>query len=147
MVCLGNICRSPMAEGILRHQAALRGLNWMVDSAGPGDWHIGQLPDTRAVATARKRGIDISYQRARQVEPVDFYRFDHILVMDDNNRTGVLALAPETLLRSKVSLILDASHPGQSMQVPDPYWDDSAFGPVFDLLETACSAFIAKHAT
>jgi protein-tyrosine phosphatase len=146
MVCLGNICRSPLAEGILRHQAAAKGLDWVVDSAGTGDWHVGQLPDPRSIATARKRGIDIAYQRARQIGSADFYRFDHILVMDNNNRAHVLSLAPEASLQSKVSLIMDASHPGGSMDVPDPYWDDNGFDPVFDMLETACSAFIAKYA-
>lgn len=146
MVCLGNICRSPLAEGILRHQAAANGLDWEVDSAGTGSWHVGQPPDPRSVATARKRGVDISHQRARQIGSADFYRFDHILVMDSSNRTHVLNMVPEISLRSKVSMIMDASHPGRSIEVPDPYWDDNGFDSVFDMLETACSAFVAKYA-
>jgi len=93
LVCLGNICRSPLAHGILEHLANTEGLGWEIDSAGTGDWHIGHPPDSRSVAVARKMGVDISEQRARQFEQADFKRFDHILVMDDQNLKNVVALA------------------------------------------------------
>jgi protein-tyrosine phosphatase len=93
LVCLGNICRSPLAHGILEHLANTEGLGWEIDSAGTGNWHIGHSPDSRSVAVARKMGVDISEQRARQFEQADFVRFDHILVMDDQNLKNVVALA------------------------------------------------------
>src|ERR1700748_3584586 len=93
MVCLGNICRSPLAEGIMQHLADKEGLNWHVDSAGTGNWHIGEGPDHRSVRTAKQHGIDISRQVCRLFTPADFDDFDHILVMDKSNLSNVLAMA------------------------------------------------------
>jgi len=142
MVCLGNICRSPLAEGILKFKVLQRGLNWVVDSAGTGFWHVGDSPDRRSIAVARQHGIDISDQRARQFQPADFERFDRILVMDTQNRQDVLRLARHDGHRAKVQLILDHLHPGQDRSVPDPYYDDDGFEAVFRMLDAACEQLL-----
>ena len=142
MVCLGNICRSPLAEGILKFKVLQRGLNWVVDSAGTGFWHVGDSPDRRSIAVARQHGIDISDQRARQFQPADFERFDRILVMDTQNRQDVLRLARHDGHRAKVQLILDQLHPGQDRSVPDPYYDDDGFEAVFRMLDAACEQLL-----
>lgn len=145
MVCLGNICRSPLAEGIMKQKAAENGLEWTVDSAGTGAWHAGELPDRRSIATARKKGVDISDQRARQFQIADFERFDKIFVMDTQNMSDVLRLATSEAQREKVELMLDQIHPGLRRSVPDPYYDDNGFEEVFDMLDQACSAFVRRH--
>lgn len=145
MVCLGNICRSPLAEGIMKQKAAENGLEWTVDSAGTGAWHAGELPDRRSIAMARKKGVDISDQRARQFQSVDFERFDKIFVMDTQNMSDVLRLASSEAQREKVELMLDQIHPGLRRSVPDPYYDDNGFEEVFDMLDQACSAFVSRH--
>lgn len=142
MVCLGNICRSPLAEGILKHKVRQRGLDWTVDSAGTGSWHAGELPDQRSIATARQYGIDITDQRARQFQPADFERFDRIFVMDTQNRRDVLRLARNDEHRAKVQLILDLTDPGEDRSVPDPYYDDDGFEQVFQMLDAACDKFL-----
>jgi len=142
MVCLGNICRSPLAEGILKHKVRQRGLDWEVDSAGTGNWHTGELPDSRSIATARQYGIDITSQRARQFHAADFERFDRIFVMDTQNYRDVLRLAQNDAHREKVQLILDLTHPGENRSVPDPYWDDDGFDQVFNMLDAACGKLI-----
>jgi protein-tyrosine phosphatase len=139
MVCLGNICRSPLAEGIMQHLADKEGLNWQIDSAGTGDWHIGEGPDRRSVRVARDNGIDISRQVCRLFRPGDFDTFDQILVMDKSNLSNILAMARNADDRKKVSLLL------VDQIVPDPYHDDRQFEPVFRLIEEGCKAFIAKH--
>lgn len=144
MVCLGNICRSPLAEGIMKARAAEAGLPWTVDSAGTGYWHTGELPDRRSIQVGGKYGIDITDQRARQFQPDDFDRFDRIFVMDVNNRRDVLILAKNEEHRSKVSLILDETHPGEDRSVPDPYYDDNGFEAVYEMLDEACRRFIAS---
>ena len=147
MVCLGNICRSPLAEGILRHKAAQRNLDWQIESAGTGDWHIGQSPDPRSIATASKYGINIGEQRGRHFQPADFERFDKILVMDSQNLRDVLSLAKTEEQRAKVALILHYSHPGENRSVPDPYWDDNGFEAVYAMLDTACDRFLDRATT
>ncbi len=142
MVCLGNICRSPLAEGILRHKAAQRNLDWQIDSAGTGEWHIGHSPDPRSIATALRHGIDISDQRGRLFQKADFERFDKILVMDSRNLRDVLRLAKTDEHREKVERILQYSHPGQDRSVPDPYLDDDGFEDVFMMLDLACERFL-----
>ncbi|MBK8966355.1 MAG: low molecular weight protein-tyrosine-phosphatase [Saprospiraceae bacterium] len=142
MVCLGNICRSPLAEGILKHKVEQHGLDWHVDSAGTGNWHVGELPDHRSIATARQYDIDITYQRARQFRVADFEHFDRIFVMDTQNYRDVLRLAQNDAQREKVKLILDLTHPGENRSVPDPYWDDDGFEHVFQLLDAACGKLI-----
>lgn len=146
MVCLGNICRSPLAEGILQDKINQKGLNWTVDSAGTGGWHAGEGPDPRSVATALERGIDISMQRARKFQISDFETFDHILVMDASNYIDVMHLATNSAHRAKVEFILNYVQPGRNKQVPDPYYGSSGgFGVVFELLDTACEAFVNKQ--
>ncbi|MEY5069343.1 MAG: hypothetical protein RLZ47_1205 [Bacteroidota bacterium] len=139
MVCLGNICRSPLAHGVMDHLVQENGLNWEIDSAGTGNWHVGSPPDQRSIAVAKAHGIDISEQRARQIQVSDFEVFDHILVMDEENLKNVLALAPKTVHREKVQLFL-----GNEV-VPDPYWDNNLFEPVFQMVQKACIAFIHQQ--
>lgn len=127
VVCLGNICRSPLGHGCLEHLVGEAGLDWEIDSAGTGNWHIGNMPDKRAIAIAKKNNIDISHQRARQIQKEDFERFDHILVMDRENYEDVLKLAENDEQRAKVRLFL-----GDDAYVQDPYWDDSLFESVFN---------------
>lgn len=138
-VCLGNICRSPMAEGVFRHLVAARGAGerFHIDSAGTGDWHVGEAPDARAQAAARGRGIDISDQRARRVAAGDFERFDMLLAMDESNLAALQRLAPEPH-RGKIHLLLAfAANAGRS-DVPDPYYDGSdGFEHALDLIESA----------
>ncbi len=138
MVCLGNICRSPLAEGILQHKANEKGLDWQIDSAGTGDWHVGSLPDSRSIKTGLAHGIDLRKQRARQFKYADFERFDLIVVMDTSNRSNVLAQARSAADRAKVRLILDYIAPNEDLNVPDPYYDDDGFEAVFELLDEAC---------
>lgn len=137
MVCLGNICRSPLAEGILRHLAEKKGLNWEIDSAGTGDWHVGHAPDRRSVAVARKYGIDISTLRGRQFQTADFDQFDRIFVMDLNNYRDVILKARSEADKAKVQLLLDDQQP-----VPDPWYDDALFQPVYDMVYKACEKII-----
>ncbi len=141
MVCLGNICRSPMAEGILKRKARLSGLVLYVDSAGTSDWHRDERPDERAMAEMSLHDIDISGQRSRPFKVADFDKFDHILVMDTSNKENVLKLARNDDDRAKVQLILDFGNEVKGMSVPDPYYDDG-FDRVHELLDYACDAFI-----
>lgn len=127
----------------MKHQAAQHGLNWTVDSAGTGHWHVGGLPDARSIAKAQQYGIDIRGQRARQFHVFDFERFDRIFVMDAQNFRDVQRLAEHEEHRSKVELILNQSYPGQNRSVPDPYYDsDEGFENVFRMLDEACALFI-----
>jgi protein-tyrosine phosphatase len=126
-VCLGNICRSPLAEAAFREEAARIGLDAEADSAGTGNWHRGEPPDRRAIAAARRNGIDISHLRARQVRPGDFERFDHVVALDEENLADLEAIRP---VGSRASLPLLLDHvPGREGQaVADPYYgDDSHF--------------------
>lgn len=145
MVCLGNICRSPLAEGILKHKAAQRGLDWVIDSAGTGFWHAGEPPDSRSAGIARQYGIDITDQRARQFKPADLDLFDRVFVMDTQNLRDVLRQAQTDEHRAKIDLILNQLHPGQNRSVPDPYYDDDGFNEVFEMLDAACEVFISRH--
>lgn len=137
MVCLGNICRSPLAEGILRHLSAQKGLDWHIDSAGTGNWHVGHPPDRRSVAVAKQHGIDISGLRGRQFSSDDFDQFDRIFVMDLNNYRDVIRKARSESDRQKVQLLLDDQQP-----VPDPWYDDALFAPVFRLIHDACERIV-----
>lgn len=124
-VCLGNICRSPLAEAAFREAAARLGLDAEVDSAGTGDWHRGEPPDPRAIAAARRNGIDISPFRARQVDPGDFARFDHILALDADNLASLRALRPDGS-RASLSLLLDHVPGREGQSVADPYYGGDA---------------------
>ncbi|WP_332660640.1 low molecular weight protein-tyrosine-phosphatase [Brevundimonas sp.] len=124
-VCLGNICRSPLAEGALRAEAARLGLDLIVDSAGTGDWHAGEPPDARAIAVARRNGVDISALRARQVTPGDFRRFTHIVALDHDNLSSLRELAPSRAT-AELSLLLDHVEGQTGQAVADPWFGDEA---------------------
>jgi protein-tyrosine phosphatase len=135
MVCLGNICRSPLAEGILKSKLPN---SFEVDSAGTGFWHAGEQPDHRSVKVAMQFGIDISYQRARQIKPEDLDYFDIVFVMDSNNKKDVLALCKNDSQKRKIKLILEEANLNE-LNVPDPYYgDEKDFLHVFNLLDKAC---------
>jgi len=137
MVCLGNICRSPLAEGILKSK--VDSSNIFVDSAGTGHWHIGHQPDSRSIEVAKKHGLDISSQRGMQFTQKDFQEFDYIFVMDTSNKEDVLALAQNEEERNKVHLILDEIFPNENVDVPDPYYGgDQGFENVYQMLDQAC---------
>ncbi|HLV23831.1 MAG TPA: low molecular weight protein-tyrosine-phosphatase [Moheibacter sp.] len=141
MVCLGNICRSPLAEGILR---AKLNNGYFIDSAGIGDWHVGQPPDKRSVSIARKYGIDISSQTARQFRSKDFDDFDLILVMDESNYDEIISLANSEEQKAKVRLILEHSDL-ENKNVPDPYFGgEDEFESVYQLLDEATNVLIEK---
>ena len=142
MVCLGNICRSPLAEGIMRAKLSK---DFIVDSAGTGCWHAGELPDKRSISTAKNRGLDITSQRARQFKISDFDTFDYIYVMDNSNYKDVMALAPNDEAKSKVKLILNELFPNENVDVPDPYYGgQDGFENVFDMLNEACDVIAGK---
>lgn len=145
MVCLGNICRSPLAQGILESKIAHHGLDWEIDSAGTGSWHVGQQPDPRSVAIARQYHIDISTQRARQVSPKDFHAFDILFAMDSQNFDDLIRLAPDQKSREKVRLVMGEISSSQTVNVPDPYWDDNAFENVYQMLDSAFDHFLSTH--
>ncbi|HPR59088.1 MAG TPA: low molecular weight protein-tyrosine-phosphatase [Bacteroidales bacterium] len=139
MVCLGNICRSPLAEGLLRQKIQQRGLNAVVSSSGTGNYHIGEPADSRMIATALKHDVDISGHRARQFKVNDFDRYDLIYVMDDSNYRNMIKLARNADDSSKVHLIMDVAEPGKNLNVPDPYFGGiESFELVFDLLNMVC---------
>jgi len=124
-VCLGNICRSPLAEAAFRAEAGRRGLDVAVDSAGTGGWHVGEPPDPRAQAVAARHGVDISGLRARRVAPVDFERFDHIVALDRENLRALEALRPAGA-RARLSLLLDHVSGREGEAVADPYYGGEA---------------------
>jgi protein-tyrosine phosphatase len=146
MVCLGNICRSPLAQGILEHKVAERSLGWEVDSAGTGGWHTGELPDKRSQEVALAHGIDIRGQRARQIRSIDIDDFDLIYCMDSSNYNDVQRLCHTDAERAKVRLIMNESEPGMNINVPDPYYDKlDGFEKVYQMLDKACEAIIDKR--
>src|SRR5690606_3200984 len=143
MVCLGNICRSPLAKGILKSK--LKSEVFFVDSAGTGAWHAGELPDKRSIAVAKKYGIDLTTQRSRQFCLDDFSAFDYIYVMDKSNYENVCRLAPNDEAKKKVQLILNEYHPDKNMEVPDPYYGgDNGFDDVYNMLNEACEKIKIK---
>ena len=141
MVCLGNICRSPLAEGILTEKVKQRNLDWEVDSAGTGGWHVGEPPDPRSIEKAGEFGIDISHQRSRQVNKKDLEEFDLILAMDASNYNNLKKLSHEKFHHDKIKLILNYVYPERNMGVPDPYYD-GGFQKVYDLLDKATDQLI-----
>ena len=146
MVCLGNICRSPMAEGWLKHKINDQNLSIEVDSAGTANYHVGEQPDKRMISHAKKYGVDISTLRARQFVVADFDRFDHIYVMDDSNLQNVIRLARNENDKNKVELLLNEMSPSENLPVPDPYYGgDHDFIAVIELLEKATDAVIKKY--
>ena len=144
MVCLGNICRSPLAQGILEHKIKEHNLSWYVDSAGTASYHVGNQPDPRSIQKAADYKLDITNQRSRKVDLKDFDEFDLILAMDASNYNNLQNLSEDPTHRSKVKMILNYSYPGENRQVPDPYYDDG-FENVYQLLDRACDKLIAKE--
>lgn len=140
-VCLGNICRSPAAEGVLRARARERGLNLYIDSAGTGGWHVGDPPDARMIRAAARRGYDISHMRARQIDLVDFHAFDFLLAMDLTIQGNLLAMAPPSR-KCDIRLFLDFAAV-ETRETPDPYYGGAAeFERVLDLIETGVDGFL-----
>lgn len=149
MVCLGNICRSPLAEGILASK--LPKDKFTVDSAGTGSWHVGHFPDERSIAIAKKNKLDISKQKGRQFTSRDFDFFDYIYVMDNSNYNDVVGLSKNEEQKNKVQLILNELFPNENVDVPDPYYGvPNGFDAVYKMLDEACNIIaeklIAKHA-
>jgi protein-tyrosine phosphatase len=148
MVCLGNICRSPLAEGILASK--LPANKFTVDSAGTGSWHIGHAPDARSIATAKNNNLDISNQKGRQIEEVDFDKYDYIYVMDTSNYRDVLELTNKPEHHAKVQIILNELYPNENVDVPDPYFGmANGFEIVYSMLDEVCeiiaNKLITKH--
>ncbi|SNR51801.1 protein-tyrosine phosphatase [Lutibacter agarilyticus] len=143
MVCLGNICRSPLAEGILRSKVFSH--KTFIDSAGTGGYHIGAKPDKRSISVASVHGIDITNQQARKFIVKDFDNFDLIYVMDQSNYRDVIELARNEEDKAKVSLILNEVFPGEDLDVPDPYYGgEFGFKNVYNMLDEACDVISKK---
>ncbi|TAM00160.1 MAG: low molecular weight phosphotyrosine protein phosphatase [Paraburkholderia sp.] len=148
-VCLGNICRSPTAEAVMRHLVEEAGLTERidVDSAGTGDWHIGEAPDARAQRAGGRRGYDLAPLRARQIEADDFLRFDFVLAMDDANLSALEDVCPAQA-REKVRLLMEFAPQLNARVVADPYFGgDAGFETVLDQCETACAGLLAALRT
>lgn len=141
MVCLGNICRSPLAHGILEYLSTEKGLNWEIDSAGTGGWHIGSQPDHRSIAIGKQYGIDISGQSCRQFVVDDFDNYDHIFVMDRDNLSDVTSMARTDQDHRKVSLLL------KNDIVRDPYYDDTKFDSVYKMVDKRCREIVEEFNT
>ncbi len=143
MVCLGNICRSPLAEGILKSKVDPNKV--FVDSAGTGSWHIGSEPDRRSIAIAKRYGLDITDQRGRQFSEDDFENFDHIFAMDNSNFRDIISMAETDEDRQKVHLILEEIFPSENVDVPDPYHGgEQGFENVYQMLNEACEEIAKK---
>lgn len=143
MVCLGNICRSPLAEGILRQKAERANLPIEIDSAGTSNYHTGEHPDKRTIQNAQKHKVDVSKLKARQFNVRDFDAFDHIFVMDSSNYNDVTALARNERDKQKVEMIMNRVYPDSNMSVPDPYFGgEQGFENVFILLDKACDVIV-----
>lgn len=147
MVCLGNICRSPLAEGILRSKIKAKGLDWTVDSAGTGGWHVDEAPHNLSQRIAKNHGVDISRLRGRQFQPSDLQDFDLIFVMDKQNFADVKYIAERNWQANKVFMILDLLHPGSHIDVPDPWFENTpnAFENVYQMLDKACDKIIENY--
>lgn len=146
MVCLGNICRSPLAEGILREQVRHAGLDWTIDSAGTYDYHVGSAPHPDSQQVARMNGIDISEQRARHITPDDAERFDIIYALAHDVHLGIQQILGDRYNSQQVRLLMNELNPGKNENVPDPYYgtiDD--FHRTYELLDKACAAVIRNH--
>jgi protein-tyrosine phosphatase len=145
MVCLGNICRSPLAEGIFRNKIITQRLNVSVDSAGTIDFHNGSHPDYRSIDIAKKNNIDISNLKARKVESSDFDNFDYVFVMDKNNFNDVIKIAKSNNAKAKVFLLTEFLFPNQKIEIPDPYYgSEKDFEVVYRLLDNSCEKLIEE---
>lgn len=145
MVCLGNICRSPLADGLLRKKVEEKGLNVTVDSAGTSSYHIGSEPDARTQENALKHGVDLSFLRARQFSKSDFQDFDRIYAMDNSNVFNILQMAQSDADKEKVKLLLDLIPEQHNKEVPDPYYGgEQGFEKVFQLVDKATDILIEE---
>jgi len=145
MVCLGNICRSPLAQAILEQKAKEHGIELEVDSAGTANYHVGEKADIRSIEKAQEYGIDINHYRGRQINTSDFDEFDLIFAMDTSNYNNILALTNDREKQQRVKLILNESHPGSNQSVPDPYYGgEEGFENVYQMLDEACDVLIEK---
>ncbi|WP_299157433.1 low molecular weight protein-tyrosine-phosphatase [uncultured Tenacibaculum sp.] len=143
MVCLGNICRSPLAEGIL--QSKLSSQSFFVDSAGTAGYHVGELPDKRSIEVANKYGINITDQRSRKFNKSDFKEFDFIFAMDENNYDDIVSMSDNYEETQKVKMILNELYPKENRSVPDPYYGgDQGFENVYRMLDEACNIIASK---
>ncbi|WP_290789414.1 low molecular weight protein-tyrosine-phosphatase [Flavihumibacter sp. UBA7668] len=146
MVCLGNICRSPLAEGILQAKAAAAGLDWEIDSAGTNGYHVGEAPHRLSQKVALHNGIDISLQRARRFRAADFEEFDLIYAMAEDVVEEMKSISRQQFDGSKVDLLMNELHPGQNLDVPDPwYGTEPGYHEVYAMLAAACDKLIEKH--
>ena len=146
MVCLGNICRSPLAEGILQHKATQAGLNWVVDNAGTNGYHIGEPPHQLSIKVALQNGIDISHQRSRKFVAEDFERYDKIYAMADDVLDDMKRIAKNKFNNQKVDLLLNELFPNQNLEVPDPwYGPEKGYREVFELIDKACAAMVRRE--
>jgi len=147
MVCLGNICRSPLAEGILESKAKRLGLRWKVDSAGTNNnYHIGQAPHPLSQKVAKINSVDISEQAARAFVPEDFDRFDLIYAMSGDILTDMKNIARKHFKPGKASLLLEELYPGKNMDVPDPYYgEEPGYHAVYEMIDKACDKIVEKY--
>ena len=146
MVCLGNICRSPLAEGILQAKADAAGLNWEVDSAGTAGYHIDEAPHELSQKVAKQNGVDISFQRGRKLRKEDFIAFDKIYVMDSENYNDARRIAGDYWKENKVDLILNETYPHENRSVPDPWYGGfDGFIEVYEMLDKACDKIIKRY--
>lgn len=146
MVCLGNICRSPMAEGILQARARQAGLDWTVESAGTNGLHLGEPPHRLSQKVSRLNGIDISGQRSRPFRPDDLDKFDRVFAMAWDVADEIRQISGRNYRPEKVELLMDLLYPGQDMDVPDPwYGEEPGYHEVFKMIDEACAALVAGH--
>lgn len=146
MVCLGNICRSPLAEGILQKRAWEAGLNWSVESAGTNGFHNGEAPHRLSQKVAQLHGIDISKQRSRRIQNEDYEQFDLIYAMAPDVVDDMKRLAKKTYQAEKVKLLLHELNPQEDLEVPDPYYGgEEGYHEVFELIDRACDQIIKKY--
>lgn len=146
IVCLGNICRSPIAEGVLREKIKARGLSWIVASAGTNGYHTGEAPHQFSQNICKTEGIDISMQRARQFTAADFEKYDKIYAMADDVYDDIVRIGGKSIDYSKLDYFLNELHPGSNSSVPDPwYGDEDGYTSVYEMIEKACEEIISKY--
>jgi protein-tyrosine phosphatase len=147
MVCLGNICRSPIAEGVLRKKALDKGLNWEIDSAGTNGYHDGEHPHPLSQKVCLAKGIDISNQISRRIRVEDFSFYDKIYAMAEDVVSDMKRLAGNSFDENKVSLFLEELHPGKNKNVPDPwYGNEDGYTEVYEMIDKTCDAIVSKYA-
>lgn len=146
MVCLGNICRSPMAEGILQDKAFKAGLTWSIESAGTNNYHTGEPPHHLSQKVAKRNGIDISHQRARRFSASDFATYDKIYALAGDVLDEIKRIAKDKFDPAKVDLLMNEIHPGRNMDVPDPwYGPEAGYHEVYTMLDLVCDTIISKY--